>query len=166
MNRIMTVLLASLFSTVDAIRDHVKGSNGEPEAKPEAIAESLGGGNYIGPFTPAPGSPVARLEAGETLPGPKALRKTRKRGRGRRSMVAYRIVKGANKGGKLTKAIDVDRSTLQPTEIDVLAAIKDAGKLSAFQIEAATGHGKKSVESAVWRLRREHGLIESVPNGD
>lgn len=145
MNRVMLALLASLFATVDAIRDHLGMTSGND--KPD--------GTELGPMVPyRPLDPEPEPEAAQP-------RRTRKRGRGRRSMVVYRVVKGA----KTAKALG-DRSTLQPTEIDVLRAVKEAGSISAFDIEKATGHGKKSVESAVWRLRKEHNLIESVRNGD
>lgn len=139
MNRVLRALLASLFNVVDAIREHVNGASiiAEPE---------LGEANR---------HPIGTLEPETEQP---TMRKTRKRGRGRRSMVVYVVRKGA----KTVKPLG-DSSTLQPTEIDVLRAVKNAGAtgISAFDIEKATGHGKKSVESAVWRLRKEHTLIES-----
>jgi hypothetical protein len=73
-------------------------------------------------------------------------------GRNRR---VYRLIKGRIAQSRLEALI--------PMEWAVFRHLREHPMVSAQQVAEATGMNGKSVESALYRLRAEHHLIESVP---
>lgn len=88
-----------------------------------------------------------------------ATRQTRKRGRGRNKVAYVRAThKGRNRDPKdVAKDLPAGNVRLAWTAI-----VSAKAPISAYELEAKTGMGRKAVESAVWALRNA-GLVKSQP---
>lgn len=81
--------------------------------------------------------------------------------RGTRAAVRYELLpRHAGKGKAHLRAM---AEAMPPAYAEVFRAIIDSKKpLTAFELEAASGRGKKTVESAVYQMRRAFRVIRSV----
>lgn len=135
---------AALASTGDVLNMQVIKVNKETFAALDGREEELVP-NIDGDTAEMPPLPPRKVKA---TPG-QAARLARKRyGREGTNQVVYRVID--------------PRIVVGRVPYDVRMCLLDNGPMSAKDVEAKTGKGQKSIESALWGLRNA-GSVESVP---
>lgn len=89
----------------------------------------------------------------------RAIRSSRKRGRGRNKVAYARAVSRGRQRDPKAVAADLPAGNVRLTWTALVSA---KAPISALELERKTGLGKKAVESAVWALRNA-GLVKSQP---